>query len=77
MLIVPHENAGLHHPDLAARNVPVHGLGHMSIPVRGHVVHEITRLLSQLDSDGTTLTAGVTSLLDDVPTRPRRRARRA
>ena len=64
-LILPHENARLEHPDLAARNVLVPGVGHMSIPISGRVVHEISILLSVLDSDGTTLSAGVTSLLDD------------
>jgi hypothetical protein len=64
-LILPHENARLEHPDLSVRNVLVPGVGHMSIPIDGHVVREISLLLSQLDSDGTVLSAGVTSLLDD------------
>jgi hypothetical protein len=72
-MILPHESARLAHPDLSARNVLVHGLGHMSIPLDGRVVHEITMLLSELDSDGTTLTAGVTSLLEAAPTARERR----
>jgi hypothetical protein len=64
-LILPHENARLDHPDLSVRNVLVPGVGHMSIPIDGQVVREISLLLSQLDSDGTVLSAGVTSLLDD------------
>lgn len=70
-MVLPHENARIEHPDLSARNVRVHGVGHMSIPRNGNVVHQIASLLSELDSDGTTLTAGVTSLLDDAPVPPR------
>jgi triacylglycerol lipase len=61
-LVLPHENGRLEHPDLAVRNVLVRGRGHMSIPIDGDVVHGITTLLSQLDADGSTLQAGVTSL---------------
>ncbi|HET9655219.1 MAG TPA: alpha/beta fold hydrolase [Kineosporiaceae bacterium] len=76
-LILPHENARLEHPDLSARNVLVPGVGHMSIPIDGTVVHEISLLLSQLDSDGTVLSAGVTALSDDRSTGGRvSRARR-
>ncbi len=71
-LIVPHDGARLDHPDLSARNVRVHGVGHMSLPLDGQVVHEISLLLSELDSDGTTLTAGVTPLLEETAV-PRRR----
>lgn len=70
-LILPHENARIAHPDLSARNVCVPGVGHMSIPIDGQVVHEISLLLSQLDSDGQVLAAGVTSLLDERTSRPR------
>ena len=69
-LILPHENARIDHPDLSARNVCVPGVGHMSIPIDGQVVHEISLLLSQLDSDGRVLSAGVTSLLDERTARP-------
>ncbi len=71
-LILPHENARIEHPDLLARNVLVPDVGHMSIPISGRVVHEISILLSLLDSDGTTLAAGVTSLRDDGLGTPRR-----
>jgi triacylglycerol lipase len=66
-LILPHDNARLEHPDLSARNVRVHGVGHMSLPLDGQVVHEISALLSELDWDGTTLRAGVTPLLEEAP----------
>ena len=57
-MILPHGNARLDHPDLYVRNVRVHGVGHMSLPLDGQVVHEISAVFSQLDSDGTTLSAG-------------------
>jgi pimeloyl-ACP methyl ester carboxylesterase len=63
-LVLPHENARLEHPDLSARNVLVRGRGHMSIPIDGDVVHGISRLLSELDADGSTLQAGITPLSD-------------
>jgi triacylglycerol lipase len=75
-LILPHVNARLEHPDLSARNVRVHGVGHMSLPLDGQVVHEISALLSQLDWDGTMLTAGVTPLLEEAPLPKGRRRRR-
>jgi triacylglycerol lipase len=65
-IIVPHESARIDHPDLSVRNVLVHNTGHMSIPRGGRVSHEIAMLLSQLDHEGHTLTAGVTSLVDDT-----------
>jgi len=61
-LIVPQHSAAIDHPDLQARNVPLRGVGHMSLPIHGPVVHEITTLLAHLDEDGSTLTAGVTPL---------------
>jgi triacylglycerol lipase len=76
-LILPHENARVEHPDLRAHNVLVPDVGHMSIPIDGTVVHEISLLLSELDSDGTVLSAGVTALLDDRATDGQRRARPA
>lgn len=60
--IVPHTNARLEHPDLSARNVLVHATGHMALPINGRVAHQIAALLSQLDTDGSTLRPGVTSL---------------
>jgi Palmitoyl protein thioesterase len=61
-LIVPKGNAQLTHPDLQARNHLIAGVGHMSLPIQGRLVHEITAALSQLDTEGNTVTAGVTAL---------------
>lgn len=66
-LIVPKRSARLVHPDLSARNVLLHGVGHMSLPIDGRVVHEIATLLAHLDEDGTTRTAGVTRLATEGP----------
>jgi pimeloyl-ACP methyl ester carboxylesterase len=61
-LISPKQAATLDHPDLSARNILVRGVGHMSLPIDRRIVREITATLAHLDSDGTTLTAGVTRL---------------
>jgi hypothetical protein len=61
-LIVPKQSAKLDHPDLSARNILVRGVGHMSLPIDRRIVREITATLAHLDSDGATLTAGVTRL---------------
>ena len=61
-MIVPQRSAAIAHPDLAARNVFLRGVGHMSLPIHGRVVHEITTLLAHLDEDGSTLSAGVTRI---------------
>ena len=61
-LIVPKQAARIDHPDLLARNVLLRGVGHMSLPIEGQVIREIAGLLAHLDEDGTTLTAGVTSI---------------
>ncbi|MCU1590242.1 MAG: Alpha/beta hydrolase fold [Frankiales bacterium] len=61
-LIVPQHAAAIDHPDLQARNIALHGVGHMSLPISGSVVHEIATLLAHLDEDGRTQTAGVTTL---------------
>ena len=61
-LIVPKQSARLEHPDLSARNILVRGVGHMSLPIDRRIVREITATLAHLDSDGATLTAGVTRL---------------
>lgn len=61
-MIIPKRNARIVHPDLNARNVFVRGIGHMSFPVDGRVVHEICTTLSQLDPDGSTLVRGTTSI---------------
>lgn len=61
-LMVPKRSARIDHPDLAARNVLLHGVGHMSLPINPRAVREIAGLLAHLDEDGSTLTAGVTSI---------------
>jgi hypothetical protein len=61
-MIMPKRNARIMHPDLNARNVFVRGVGHMSLPVDGRVVHEICTTLAHLDHDGSILTEGVTSI---------------
>jgi triacylglycerol lipase len=71
-MVIPKQSARLDHPDLMARNVFVRGVGHLSLPIDGRVVHEIGSTLAHLDHDGTTLTAGVTSL----PSHSRNRTRR-
>jgi triacylglycerol lipase len=72
-LIVPKRAARIDHPDLSARNVLLRGVGHMSLPIDGRVVREIAALLAHLDEDGSTLTAGVTSIdaaVTPVPVAP-------
>ena len=61
-LIVPKRSARVDHPDLAARNVLLRGVGHMSLPIDGRVVHSIATLLAHLDEDGSTVHAGVSSI---------------
>lgn len=61
-MIVPKRNARIIHPDLNARNVFIRGVGHMSLPVDGRVVHEICTTLAHLGHDGRTLAAGTTSI---------------
>ena len=66
-LISPKKAARIDHPDLSARNVFVPGVGHMSLPIDSRVTREIAATLAQLDSDGATVTAGVTSLTSTAP----------
>lgn len=79
-LIVPQRSAAIDHPDLTARNVELRGVGHMSLPIHGRVVHEIATLLAHLDEDGSTLSAGVTTIGMGISPaaspEPRRPARR-
>jgi hypothetical protein len=87
-LIVPKQRAKIVHPDLSARNVYVRGVGHMSLPVDGRVVHEICTTLAHLDTDGSTVAPGATSIQsstgratstspqDPAPGVARRRSRR-
>lgn len=69
-LVVPQRSARLDHPDLMVRNLLVRGVGHMSLPIHGRVLHEISATLAHLDSDGSTVTAGVTALHSRVPGPP-------
>jgi triacylglycerol lipase len=48
-LIVPSRNARLDHPDLNARNIAVHGVGHLSMPNNGRIAFTIARALQELD----------------------------
>jgi palmitoyl protein thioesterase len=66
-MIVPKRAARVEHPDLQARNVLVRGVGHMSLPINGRAVHEISVTLAHLGADGATLTPGVTSIASDRP----------
>ncbi|MEU8225850.1 alpha/beta fold hydrolase [Kribbella sp. NPDC048915] len=50
-LIVPQRRARIRHPDLTASNVRVHGVGHLSLPFHGEVVHHITGVLAHLDEE--------------------------
>jgi triacylglycerol lipase len=61
-VIIPKRSACIDHPDLQARNVFVRGVGHLSLPIDGRVVHEISSTLAHLDTEGRTLAAGVTSI---------------
>jgi pimeloyl-ACP methyl ester carboxylesterase len=61
-MIFPQRNARLRHADLAVRNVEMHAIGHMSLPISGDVVHGISTALAHLGTDGSLLTAGVTEL---------------
>ena len=61
-MVVPKRAAKVVHPDLSARNVFVRGVGHMSLPVDGRVVHEICTTLAHLDHGGHTVAAGAPSI---------------
>ncbi len=73
-VIIPQRNARIVHPDLNSRNVFLRGVGHMSLPVNGRAVHEICTALSHLDTDGTTLAAGATSIASSTGRRTPKRS---
>ncbi|HEY0475384.1 MAG TPA: alpha/beta fold hydrolase [Kribbella sp.] len=52
-LIVPQRRARIRHPDLQAQNIRISGVGHLSLPFHGEVVHQITAMLAQLDEQDT------------------------
>ncbi|MFC7486480.1 esterase/lipase family protein [Knoellia sp. CPCC 206453] len=62
IVVVPQGNGRLRHPDLSVRNIRLHGVGHISLPIVGDVVHGISTALAELDQDGGTVTAGVTPI---------------
>lgn len=61
-LVLPQGNAALRHGDLRVRNIGLHGVGHVSLPIVGSVVHGISAALAQLDHDGSTRTDGAIPL---------------
>ena len=61
-VMLPQRTAALEHPDLDVTNIPLHGVGHTSIPIMGNVVRGISEALAHLDTDGTTVAPGVTAL---------------
>jgi triacylglycerol lipase len=63
-LVVPHDNARLRHPDLTVANERVQGVGHMSLPINAAIVQKVAQVLGELNSDGSSLSAGV------IPLRP-------
>ena len=60
--VLPQRNAALRHPDLRARNVKLHGVCHISMPIVGSVAQGIAEALAQLDHEGHTMTAGAIPL---------------
>lgn len=60
--VIPQRSAALRHPDLRARNIRLHGAGHLTLPMLGEVVHGISGALAQLDADGSTVRRGATPL---------------
>ena len=66
-LVVPKHSARIDHPDLAVRNVFVRGVGHLSLPIHGTVVHEIISAFAHLDADGSTVAPAVTPLPAEKP----------
>lgn len=75
-MVAPKRSAKIVHPDLSARNVFVRGVGHMSLPIDGGVVHEICTTLAHLDHEGHTVAAGATSIASSTG-RARGRSTRA
>src|SRR5689334_16946677 len=65
-MIFPQRHAALEHPDLSVRNIGLHAVGHMSLPILGSVVHGISTTLAHLDHDGHTVTPGVTELRPEL-----------
>lgn len=74
-VVIPSSSARLEHPDLISRNVFISGVGHLSLPIDGRVVHEIGATLAHLDADGSTISADVTPLVQErIPAARRNRS---
>ncbi len=67
-LIVPTRNAALHHLDLDVTNVLVSGVGHMSMPIHGRIVHETCAALAQRTPDARTAEPATARLTRATPT---------
>ncbi len=48
-VVVPSRNGRIDHPDLDARNIPVQGVGHLSLPNNGRIAFHIASLLREDD----------------------------
>jgi triacylglycerol lipase len=64
-MVVPRRSARIVHADLVVTNELVPRVGHMSLPIDPRVVHGICTRLAQLDTDGSTLRAGVSPMARD------------
>ena len=65
LAVVPQSAAALRHRDLRARNVRLHGAGHLTLPMLREVVHGISNALAHLDEHGSTVQPGVTPIARD------------
>jgi pimeloyl-ACP methyl ester carboxylesterase len=61
-MMIPKRAATVEHADLIARNVLVHGVGHLSYAIDRRVVREIGHELAHLDPGGHTVVSGVAAL---------------
>jgi pimeloyl-ACP methyl ester carboxylesterase len=61
-VVRPSRNARLDHPDLQVRNIPVSGVGHLSMPNNGQVAFRIASALAELDPFETRRTRPRTTL---------------
>ncbi|CAA9296369.1 MAG: putative secreted lipase, partial [uncultured Friedmanniella sp.] len=51
-VVVPTSSGRCEHPDLDVRNVLVHGVGHMSLPIHRAVLDEVAAILAGLRGRG-------------------------
>lgn len=68
-LVIPARSGCLEHPDLVVRNVLVRGVGHLTLPIHGRVIHELVSTLAHLGADGSTIVAGATPIAAAAPSR--------